>query len=172
MRINHNWVGKVLILLKLSLVLALAGCLRAEATDSSFLARYDVDDVNKTITLEPLTDAENGAWAEGSISLVIRNNSDRLVVFPEDFGVQAFIYEGTTAGWSELENSVSYSPGQRALGPDDSISSSMGFVDFRPMRDAVAEHSWVRLVAQGKIVYQGNNIGAPVLAYIDVDISR
>lgn len=166
-------MNRLIILFVVSMLMsALPACILPNTAErlehEQFVALFDADDVNRTISMNELTESDLGFNSDGTIVIEIRNNSRMPVRFSSNFGLEGLAYLGPEVGWRSIPNVVHSPDGGRILGPIGSDIPSISVAYFEPGHVSDWRSSTLRLVAQGTLAPNGIEGDKRVLAFIDV----
>lgn len=153
------------------LLLTVSSCASDETwpveAERRFLEQYPVEDLNESISLQPISGEQLGYEAGETIFLEIRNHSQNHVVFSNDFGVQGLVYSSVARVWDSISNDFTYSDRERILGAVGSDIPPVAVVHFHPAGPLASKLDVVRIVVRGNEFHREGDIGDPVMAYID-----
>lgn len=101
------------------------------------------------------------------LSLVLENNSQELIVLPQDYGIR--IFQLVVDDWEPVENRMEYSSSRKAVNPNNDLDQLV-FVTVYPyiISDQKVD---IRFVIEGNYsIDETGKLGDEVGAYIDVTL--
>ena len=105
---------------------------------------------------------------DGTISLMIRNISDKRIVSQQDFGAKIFIF--TTDKWNEVENRTVYLNDQITLDPNKNFDpTKIVSLFIRPDLPDYSKSSYLRIFVVGRVLNNGQK-QAEIATFIDLEL--
>jgi hypothetical protein len=172
---KNNKFYKIIIVL--SLLISLAACSNKESKqkEDSFtkLLPIPMGDMNDEIKLS-LPGLERGFYKPKIgefITLVLNNQSNKIIVFPPDYGLKMYLYNNEEQTWIEVKNLEKYSTEEnKQVSPIDEGSLSQILVSALPSLDTTSDPIDMRVMVIGTIFKDGISTDKQVGAYTDITL--
>lgn len=161
----------------LSLLISLAACSNkvSKQKEDAFLKLIPIPmgDMNDEVKLS-LPGLERGFYKPKIgefITLELNNQSNKVIVFPADYGLKMYLYNNEDQTWIIVKNLEKYSPEEnKQISPLGEGSLSQLLVSALPGLDKTLNPIDMRVVVIGTIYKDGTPTDKQVGAYTDITI--
>jgi hypothetical protein len=161
----------------LLLIISLAACSNKakQQKEDSFtkLLPIPTGDMNDEIKLS-LPGLERGFYKPKIgefITLVLNNQSNKIIVFPADYGLKMYLYNYEEQTWIEVKNLEKYSTEENnQVSPINEGSLSQILVSALPSLDTTSDPIDMRVMVIGTIYKDGIPTDKQVGAYMDITL--
>jgi hypothetical protein len=123
-----------------------------------------VEEMNTAFVIEDDPITANSHENNKRLSLVIRNLSDKTIVFPSDYGLRIFEFQDQM--WNIVQNRMGYAESEKVLLPYDVFPPGLTAVAY-PNIPGLLEPARIRIVMVG---HYENSDSEVVGAYIDITL--
>ena len=137
------------------------------------LSPLPINEMNEEITLSlPIMDKGIFVPKLGDdIILELKNNSNKLIKFPSDYGLKMYTYTEEGGVWIEIKNMIEYYPiGNRQVSPKGGDYLGYILISAFPTLPVTSNPTDLRIVITGTIYQDGTPTNKQVGAYLDITI--
>jgi hypothetical protein len=123
-----------------------------------------IDEMNKAFIVEDLPVIANSHTNGKRLALVLRNQSDKTIVFPKDYGLKIFVFQNQA--WSSVQNGFLYTGDENLLATSKAFPPGLMAIAYPYIR-GLMEPTKIRIIMIG---HNENSITEMVGAFIDITL--